>query len=119
VKKANRLTRSEDFKRVKDQGKSVYHPLLVLVYSRNEGLPSRAAAVASKAIGNAVTRNKVKRRIKSCIDQIWPNVDLQWDMIFYSRAAIVNANITEVCSAIEHLLLEAGVLGEKNNYNAS
>lgn len=100
---------------MKDVGKSIYNPLLVLVYTRNEGSQSRAAVVASKAIGNAVTRNKVKRRLKSCLDQLWQNVDLQWDLIFYSRAAIVDANFTEIYSAIEHLLLEAGVLGEKNN----
>ncbi|MCJ7519372.1 MAG: ribonuclease P protein component [Anaerolineaceae bacterium] len=114
----NRLTRSKDFKRVKDFGKSIYHPLLVLVYSRNEGTQTHAAVVAGKTIGNAVIRNKVKRRLKFCLDQLWQNVDWQWDLIFYSRAAIVDANITEIYSAIEHLLLEAGVLGEKNNNNA-
>jgi ribonuclease P protein component len=118
VKKENRLTRTMDFKRVKDVGKSIYHPLLVLVYARNEEQKTRASVVASKAVGNAVIRNKVKRRLKSCLDQLWNNIDQQWDLIFYSRAAIANANITEIFSAIEHLLLEAGVLGEKNKYNA-
>ena len=98
---------------MKDVGKSIYHPLIVLVYARNEGLQTRAAVVASKTIGNAVTRNKIKRRLKSCLDQLWQNVNQQWDLIFYSRAPIVDANITEIYYAIEHLLLEAGVLGEK------
>ena len=113
MKKENRLTRSKDFKRVKDVGKSIYHPLLVLVYTRNEGQQTRAAAVASKTIGNAVVRNKIKRRLKSCLDQLWQKINQQWDLVFYSRAAIVDANITEICSAIEYLLLEAGVLGEE------
>lgn len=98
---------------MKDVGKSIYHPLLVLVYTRNEGQQTRAAAVASKAIGNAVVRNKIKRRLKSCLDQLWHYINQEWDLIFYSRAAIVDANITEICSAIEYLLLEAGVLGEE------
>jgi len=113
VKKENRLTQSKDFKRVRDVGKRIYHPLLVLVYTRNEGQPTRAAAVASKTIGNAVVRNKIKRRLKSCLDRIWHNISRQWDLVFYSRAAIVDANFTEICSAIEYLLLEAGVLGEE------
>ena len=113
MKKENRLTRSVDFKRVKDVGKKIYHPLLVLVYTRNEGQQTRAATVASKAIGNAVIRNKIKRRLKSCLDQIWHNISRQWDLVFYSRAAIVDATFTEICSAIEYLLLEAGVLGEE------
>ena len=113
MKKENRLTQSKDFERVKDVGKRIYHPLIVLVYTRNEGQPTRAAAVASKAIGNAVVRNKVKRRLKSCLDLIWHNISQHWDLVFYSRAAIVDANFTEICSAIEYLLLEAGVLGEE------
>jgi len=113
VKKENRLTQSKDFERVKNVGKRIYHPLLVLVYTRNEGQQTRAAVVASKAIGNAVVRNKIKRRLKSCLDRIWHNISRQWDLVFYSRAAIVDANITEICSAIEYLLLEAGVLGEE------
>ena len=113
MKKENRLTQSKDFKRVKDVGKRIYHPLLVLVYTRNEGQPTRAAAVASKAIGNAVIRNNIKRRLKSCLDLIWHNISQNWDLVFYSRAAIVDANFTEICSAIEYLLLEAGVLGEE------
>lgn len=113
MNKENRLTQSKDFKRVNDVGKRIYHPLLILVYTRNESQPSRAAAVASKAIGNAVVRNRVKRRLKSCLDQIWHNISHHWDMVFYSRAAIVDATFTEICSAIEYLLLEAGVLGEE------
>jgi len=113
VKKENRLTQSKDFERVKDVGKRIYHPLLVLVYTRNEGQQTRAAVVASKAIGNAVVRNKIKRRLKSCLDRTWHKISRQWDLVFYSRAAIVDANITEICSAIEYLLLEAGVLGEE------
>jgi ribonuclease P protein component len=118
VKKENRLTRKKDFMRVREVGRSCYHPLLVLVYTRNEELYSRAAVVASKAVGNAVTRNKVKRRIKSCLDQLWQNVDKRWDLIFYSRPCIVDANFDQIYVAIEHLLLEVGVLGEKDNYDA-
>ncbi len=113
MKKENRLTQSKDFKRVKNVGKRIYHPLLVLVYTQNEGQQTRVATVASKTIGNAVVRNKVKRRLKSCLDEIWHNISQHWDLVFYSRAAIVDATITEICSAIEYLLLEAGVLGEK------
>ena len=117
MKKENRLTREKDFLRVKVIGKSYYHPLLVLVYARNDELHSRAAVVASKAIGNSVTRNRVKRRLKSCLDKLWQKVDKKWDLIFYSRPAIVDADFDQIYFAIEYLLLEAGILGEKNNCN--
>ena len=119
MKKKNRLTRSRDFKRVKESGKSLYHPLFVLAYLKNEESHSRAAIVASKAVGNAVVRNRVRRRSKSCLDHIWQSLDLGWDLVFYSRAATAGAQTTEICFAIQHLLEQAGVLGEKYNNNVS
>ena len=92
--------------------------MLVLVFAHNEGAQTRAAVVASKMVGNAVIRNKVKRRIKACLDQQWKNINQQWDLVFYARAEIVDATLIEINLAIEHLLIKAGVLGEKNNYNA-
>lgn len=119
MKKKNRLTRSRDFKQLKESGKSFYHPLFVLVSLRNGKPHSRAAVVASKVVGNAVVRNKVRRRSKSCLDQVWQNIDLGWDFVFYLRTAIVGAKQTEICYAIQHLLEQAGVLGEKYNNNVS
>ena len=113
MKKAFRLARSRDFKRAKESGKSIYHPLVILVYTRSDQAQSRFAVVASKIIGNAVTRNLIKRRIKSCLIKFSKEVDQYWDLIFYSRKPILNASFEEICEAIEHLLNQAGVLGDK------
>ncbi len=113
MKRKFRLTRSRDFKRVKEVGSVVYHPLMLLVYAKNEEPHSRAAVVASKKIGNAVNRNKVKRRIRACLDLIWPRILPSWDFIFYSRVKIAEVKIEDMQQAIYHLLCQADVLGEE------
>ena len=104
------LTQTKDFDRVKKNGFSVHHSLVILVYTQNELDISRAAIVASKKIGNAVTRNRVKRRIKACLHDYWNQVKPGWDLIFYSRAAAVGVDFQDLKNAIEHLLKKAGVL---------
>jgi ribonuclease P protein component len=105
-----RLTQSRDFARVKGNHQSAYHPLAVLVYVRNELDYSRAAVVASKKVGVAVIRNRVRRRMKACLQENWKSIHPGWDLIFYLRSAIVSADYQDIQNAIMHLLKEAGAL---------
>jgi ribonuclease P protein component len=68
----NRLRRREDFATAVRRGRRAGRPLLVVhLRSRTdphapggEAPPARAGFVVSKAVGNAVVRNRVKRRLR-------------------------------------------------------
>lgn len=109
MRKKYRLTQSKDFNRVKQYGQTVYHPSLVLVYTRSCLPNSRLAVVVSKAVGNAVIRNLIRRRIQAYLNKRWDTIESGWDFIFYSRREIKNASYSEICFALEHLLKLAGV----------
>jgi len=113
VKRNFRLTRTKDFTYVKKEGKSRHHKLAVLVFIPNNKEYSRAAFVASKAVGNAVTRNLIKRRMKACVADSWSNVKSGWDLIFYARTVGTIASYNNLQEAISILLLEAGLIIEK------
>jgi ribonuclease P protein component len=68
------------------------------------------AAVASKAVGNAVVRNFIKRRIKSCLARYSGRIKKNTDLVFFARKEIVNAGFQEICMAIENLLMKADLL---------
>lgn len=65
--------------------------------------------VASKAVGGAVVRNSIKRRLRACLNELWENIAEGWDLVFFSRPDITQASYKEICTAIEHLLKKADV----------
>jgi len=80
------------------------------LFARNNLEVSRAAVVASKRIGNAVERNLTRRRVRACLQSMWEQVKPGWDMVFYTRKAILFTEFVDLENAIKHLLEKAGVL---------
>ena len=113
MKRNFRLTRTKDFTRVKKEGKTRHHKFVVLVFIPNNMEYSRAAFIASKAVGNAVTRNLVKRRMKACVAKSWSNVKTGWDLVFYARTAGAMTSYNDLREAIRVLILKAGLIIDK------
>ena len=68
--KSRRLTRTAEFLRVKNDGGAHRGALLILgVLQADDAGPFRAGFVTSKRIGNAVVRNRVRRRIREAVRQ--------------------------------------------------
>jgi len=63
--RSSRLSRTSEFNSVKASGKSWTGKHLVLAtLARNTDAPSRIGIVATRRLGNAVTRNRVRRKIR-------------------------------------------------------
>lgn len=112
VKRRFRLKRTKDFEQVKKLGAVQYHPLMVLGYYMRGTSPTRVAIVASKSVGNAVTRNKVKRLLRACISKKMDRIKEGWDLVFFSRSKIINASYNEICRAVEILLRQVEIWQE-------
>jgi ribonuclease P protein component len=107
MKRNFRLTQARDFTLIKNDGKSKHHKLIVLAYIPNDLNYSRMACVTSKAVGNAVMRNLVKRRMKACVANSWTNIKSGWDLVFYARSAGALASYNDWHEAIDYLLRQA------------
>jgi len=68
--------------------------------------------VASHSIGNAVNRNRAKRRIRASVDAFFPAIQNGWDLIFLARKSIGRADFEQINAAIRTLLKNAGLLVE-------
>ena len=115
-----RLTRSEDFKRVRRFGKSFAHPLVVLIVQKSDQPHVRVGVAAGRKVGTAVTRNRVKRLLREAMRPIIPAIALQQakdnasglaglDLILIARAGLATASLEDTRQALQNLLQRAQI----------
>ncbi len=109
-----RLTRSNDFQRVKQKGTSFAHPIMILIKAPNPDPNLRIGISAGRTVGNAVIRNRAKRRMRASLNGIIPQLQIGWDLVFLARKPITEATYTELVSAEKQLLKRAGLLPNEN-----
>jgi ribonuclease P protein component len=112
VKRQFRLTRSTDIQRVRRVGKSYAHPLVVLVAAPNPQVILRIGVIGGTRIGNAVQRNRAKRQIRACLDQIITQLKPGWDLLILARRPITQSKYSEILAAMQGLFLKAGLFVE-------
>ena len=107
-----RLTRSEDFKRVRRIGKSYAHPLVVLVAQASENPTHhvRVGVAAGKTTGTAVHRNRAKRLLREALRPYLASLASGWDLILIARPALVTATLEDTRAALLNLLRRAKIL---------
>lgn len=108
-----RLTRSEDFKRVRRSGKSYAHPLVVLIALNSEQTEParvRVGIAAGRMIGTAVHRNRAKRLLREAMRTLIPGIASSLDLILIARPGLVSASLEETRRALLNLLRRAQIL---------
>lgn len=105
-----RLTRSEDFKRVRRSGKSYAHPLVVLIALKSDQPRLRVGVAAGRTIGTAVTRNRTKRLLREAMRSLIPDVASNLDLILIARPGLASASLEETRQALLNLLQRAQIL---------
>jgi ribonuclease P protein component len=110
VKRKFRLNRSTDFKRVRQDGKSYAHPLIVLIALPNDAGYTRVGVAAGRALGGAVQRNQAKRWLRECMRPFMPRMCPGWDVVFLARRPMAQARFQDVQAAIRSLLERAHLL---------
>lgn len=107
MKKANRLRKDRDFRRVYRRGRSLSNRYLVLIYKKNGLEDTRIGFSISKKFGKAVERNRIKRQLRSICREYLPDLKRGYDMVFVVRAESKQADYNELKSAVYELLKKA------------
>lgn len=72
---------SGEFRLCVRRGARVGRSTLVIHALRTQSPPSRAGFVVSKAVGNAVTRNRVKRQLRHLVAEALPRFGFPVDIV--------------------------------------
>jgi ribonuclease P protein component len=109
----HRLKRAADFRAIREGGKSWADRLLVVAATRRERgndeatPPSRFGFSVGKRIGNAVQRNRTKRRLRSAVAGAYPGPG--WDVLIIARKRLIGSEYLEIQKSMTGLLRRAGV----------
>ncbi len=91
-----RLTDSPEFERVYRQG-AVYRGALFSVHAfPNELGTPRLGLTVSRKVGNAVTRNAVRRRLKEVFYSNLSAIPARWDLVVSARPAAAEAEFGDL-----------------------
>ena len=113
MKRSDRLTKSEDFERVRRNGKPYAHPLVVLIRLPNGTDKTRTGVAAGKSLGNAVKRNRAKRLLRAAVGPLLPQIQAGHDIILLARRPILEVKTQQVQVALETLLGRAKMVIER------
>jgi len=102
MQRSLRLTGNKQFTRIRGQGDSAANRFLVIRYLPNGLDHSRFGFMVSKRIGNAVVRNRVKRRLREAV-RVTP-VKAGWDAVFIARRGTESAGYQVLKQAAGNLL---------------
>lgn len=105
-----RLRRSSDFESLRHNGQRWHHPLIILVVNPNGRTESRFGFSASRHIGKATVRNRVKRLLREAVRKKVETIQPGYDCLFVARSPAVDADYHEIESAVVQLLCRANVL---------
>ena len=103
--KSVRLLRPPEFRQTYDGGKK-YSCALFAVFYRESGVerPARFGFTCPRALGKAVVRNRIKRRLRECVRLRRERFPIGFDLVFNPRKSLLDAPWGEIEGHVEKLL---------------
>lgn len=102
---------SADFQRISRQGKKWTFPAFIFQALRSEGdAPFRLGLTVSRKVGNAVVRNRAKRRLREMVRLAAPQPRLAgWSIVLIGRTAAAERDFALMTEDFRRALKNLGV----------
>ncbi|WP_168123259.1 ribonuclease P protein component [Paenibacillus sp. HB172176] len=110
MRRSLRLRNREDFSRIYRKGKSFANGQFVVYWSKQRiAEPFRLGVSASKKIGNAVVRNRMRRMVKEIVRHQEHRIVPHTDFILIVRKPATAMKMKEMEKSVHHVLKKAGL----------
>ena len=106
MKILNRIKKSEEIAATIHKGNSLRLPSFIVHFKNNDLTYTRVGISASKKLGNAVTRNRVKRQVRAMCDEIIDYNARSLDIVIVVKTQFLgmtfNDNKSQLCDFIQN-----------------
>lgn len=108
LKRENRLTSVR-----LSNTKNISTPFFSLKIAKNDQSLNRFAFIVSKKIDKRATlRNLLKRKLRSCIEEIFDNMEKGYDFIFYPKSLLIKAKREEALKELKKILIKEKIIND-------
>ena len=104
MKKSFRVKREKDFKAIFTDGTSFANRKCVVYQLENQKSHFRVGLSVSKKLGNAVTRNQIKRRIRHILLSVREHLADNVDFVVIARKGVEGLDYAEMEKNLLHVL---------------
>jgi len=105
-----RIRHEKDFARLRQEGRTQQHRLMMLSLTPN-GLPyNRYGFITGKRLGKAVSRNRVRRLLREVVCRLHPHLQPGFDIVLVARHPLVGQPLAVVQRTVEELVQRAGIV---------
>ena len=114
MNKRQRIKKNEEFQKVFKKGKSFANRQFVIYGLKKEDQTEfRIGLSVGKKVGNAVTRNQIKRYIRQTFLELKDDVRQDMDYVIIARNPAATLDFHETKKSLEHVLKIAKVVKKK------
>jgi len=106
--------RKGDFDAVYRASKRRSNSFFTLFYRANQLPHSRYGFSIKKALGGAVTRNRIRRRVREIIRLHWRELAAGWDIVIHPKQGVERAPFATLESELLRLLIPLRNPGESS-----
>ena len=114
MKKSFRVKREKDFKAIFKDGTSFANRKFVVYQLENQQNHFRVGLSVSKKLGNAVTRNQIKRRIRHILQSVKGSLVEHVDFVVIARKGVETLEYAEMEKKQHHVLKLSKIYQEGN-----
>lgn len=105
-----RLKSISEFKYVYKKGSSASTKCFVFLFAKSKYETTKIGFVVSKKNGGAVTRNRIKRKMRAAFEPLVSIIPKHYNFIFIARNEILSCSVEKISEMMKNTLLKNNLI---------